>query len=63
MSIESRIDAVKRVLERIHEYKRIVEADNFEPATIDDIKGNAKDLCDTAKTEIDNIKAGIDDWG
>jgi len=62
MAIESKIEGVKRLLERIREYKRIVEADSFEPATVDDIKGNAKDLCDTAKSEIDDIKAEIDSW-
>lgn len=62
MSIESKIDGVKRLLERVRGYKRIVETDSLETATVDDMKGNAKGLCDTAKAEIDDIKAEIDSW-
>ena len=63
MSIESEIDGVKRLLERVLEYKRIVEADSFAPATIEDMKSNAKDLCDSVKAEIDHVKDEIDSWG
>jgi len=63
MSIESKTDGVKRLLERVLDSKRIVDADNLETATVDDLKDNAKGLCDSAKLEIDNIKDEIDSWG
>jgi len=62
MAIESKIDGVKRLMERVHDYQHMIEADSFEPPTVEDMKGNAKDLCDAAKAEIDNIKAEIDSW-
>jgi len=62
MTIESRIDGVKRLMGRVHNYQHMVEADSFEPATVEDMKGNAKGLCDAAKVELDNIKAEIDSW-
>lgn len=62
MTIEGRIDGVKRLMDRVHDYEHMIIADNFEPATIDDMKGNAKALCDAAKAEIDSIKAEIDLW-
>ncbi|MBA7654303.1 hypothetical protein ES703_62180 [subsurface metagenome] len=62
MSIESRIDGVNRLLQRIRDYKRMIEADSFEPATVEDMKGNAKAMCDQAKDELDEIKNEIDSW-
>lgn len=62
MAIGDRVDGVKRLLDRVHDYEHLIVADNFEPATIDDMKGNAKALCDAAKAEIDNIKSEINQW-
>jgi len=62
MTIESKIEGVKRLLERVRDYKGLIEADSFESGTIVDMKGNAKDLCDAAKIEIDSIKDEIDSW-
>lgn len=60
--IRSRIDAVKRLLDKILAYEQMIEADNFEPDTVEDMKGNAKGLCDAAKNEIGNIKTEVDQW-
>lgn len=62
MSIEDRMAAVKRLLDKVASYDHLITTDNFEPDTIDDMKGNAKDICNVAKTEIDQIKAEIDQW-
>jgi len=63
MSVINKVNAVTRLLERINDYERIILADGFEAATVVDMKSNAKDLCDAAKAEIDNIKTEIDSWG
>lgn len=62
MAIEDRIAAVKRLMDKVVSYDHLITADSFEPDTIDDMKGNAKDICNTVKTEIDQIKAEIDQW-
>jgi len=62
MGIDDRIEEVRRLLERVRSYNRLVFSDNFEPGTIADMKGNAKDICDQAKAEIDEIKDEIDQW-
>ena len=62
MAIEDRIIQVKHLLYRVSNYNRLVASDSFEPGTIDDMKGNAKSLCDQAKAEIDNIKSEINQW-
>jgi len=60
--IASRIDGAKRLLDKIGTYNKLVVSDNFEPTTIDDMKDNAKDICDAVKAEVDQIKAEIDQW-
>lgn len=62
MAIEDKIDGAKRLLDKVKVYNRLIIEDSLEPATIDDIKGNAKTLCDNVKVEIDNIKAEIGQW-
>ena len=62
MSIAERIALVRSLLDRLHSYERLIDADNFEPNTVDDIKGNAKDLCDAIKIEADSIKTEINQW-
>ena len=63
MAIEDRIIQVKHLLDRVSNYNRLVTSDNFEPGTIADLKGNAKEICGQVKTEIDQIKSEIDEWG
>jgi len=62
MMIGERIGRILDLLEKIRRYERVIAADNFEPATVADMKGNAKDFCDQAKAEIDQIKSEIDEW-
>lgn len=62
MMIGERIGRILNLLERIRRYERVITADNLEPATVDDMKGNAKDFCDQAKAEINQIKSEIDEW-
>lgn len=62
MAIDDRVEAIRQLLERIKTYNRLIVADNFEASTVDDMKGNAKDICDQAKAELDQIKAEIDQW-
>ncbi len=60
--MDDRIEQIKRLLERVSGYNRLIISDNFEGSTIDDMKGNAKDICDEAKDKIDEIKDEIDQW-
>ena len=62
MAIEDRVNGVKRLLERVVTYHALVVANTLEPSTDADMQQVAKDACDDAKAEIDNIKAEIDDW-
>jgi len=62
MAIEGRLERIKQLLNKVRVFDELVSDDNLEPATIDDIKGKAKDLCDATKSELDNIKAEIDNW-
>lgn len=62
MGIDDRIEQTKRLLERVRGYNRLIVNDNFEAATISDMKGNAKDVCNQAKAELDEIKNEIDQW-
>lgn len=63
MSIGDRIGVVRGLLDRIIAYDHMVASDSFTPDTITDMKGNAKDICDAVKSETDNIKIEIDQWG
>lgn len=60
--MQDRINTIKSLLDKIANYNRIIEADNFESDTVDDIRGNAKDIADEIKTEVDTIKVEIDLW-
>lgn len=62
MVIDNRIEQVRSLLERIRSYNRLIVADSFESSTINDLKGNAKDICDQAKAQIDEVKSEIDQW-
>ncbi len=62
MSIAERIARVRSLLDRLHSYEHLIEADNFESGTVDDMKGNAKNLCDEIKAEADSIKTEINQW-
>ncbi len=61
-NIDTMTEGVKRLMDRLDDYQRMIDGGNFETPTIDDMKGNAKNLCDVAKGEIDNIKSVIDAW-
>ena len=61
--IGARITTVVSLLQRIQQYETIIETDDFEPATIDDMQSNAKDICNEVKAEVDLIKAEIGHWG
>ncbi len=63
MSIEEEIAQVRALLDRLNSYEYMIDANNFEPDTVDDMKDNAKDLCDELKTIADSIKTEIDNWG
>ena len=60
--MQDKINTIKGMLDKIANYNRIIEADNFESDTVDDIRGNAKDIADEIKTEVDTIKVEIDLW-
>ncbi len=60
--MEDIINRVSDLLNRVRDYNRIIQADNFEAATVEDIKGNAKALCDEVKSDIDAIKSLINQW-
>lgn len=62
MGIDDRIEQVRTLLERVRSYHRLLLADNFEAATVTDMKSNAKAICDEAKAELDELKAEIDQW-
>lgn len=62
MAVEDRIIQVKHLLDRVSNYNRLVTSDSFEAATIADMKGNAKEICDQVKDEITQIKSEIDQW-
>ena len=62
MAIDDRIEQVRRLLERVRSYHRLLLADNFAPSSISDMKSNAKAICDQAKAETDGIKGEIDQW-
>lgn len=62
MVVEDRIEGVKRLLDKVRLYNKLVTEDSLEQATVDDMKGNAKTICDNVKAEIDSIKAEIDQW-
>ncbi len=61
-TIEIRLERIVNLVGKIRVYDKLVTEDSLEPTTIDDMKGNAKDLCGAAKAEFDQIKIEIDQW-
>ncbi len=62
MNIDSKVKGVRRLLDRLIDYEKMIDDNNFEPATVADMKENAKDICGVIKTEIDGIKSEINNW-
>ncbi len=62
MSVAERIALIRSLLDKLHGYQRMIDGNSFENSTVTDIKGNAKDLCDQVKNEINSIKTEIDQW-
>lgn len=62
MAIEARIKEIWVLLDRVKRYNDIITNDSFELHTIENMKGNAKAICDQIKDEVDNIKDEIDEW-
>ncbi len=62
MSIEENVAQVRSGLDRLSQYEHMIDADNFESDTVDDMKGNAKDICDQLKARINDIKDAVDQW-
>jgi len=61
MSVEDRLGIVQQQIERTRRYVRLVIGNTFSPDTLDELKNNAKDLCDDAKAELDLVKNEIDE--
>ena len=62
MSIADRVAHVRALLDKLQSYEHMIDANGFTTATVDDMKGNAKNLCDVIKADADNIKTEIDQW-
>ena len=62
MTIEIRLERISKLVGRVRVYDKLVTEDSLQSATVDDMKDNAKDLCDEIKTETDLIKNEIDNW-
>jgi len=62
VAVEDRLAQVQTHLESLRRYARLVIADGFTPATLDELKTNAKSICDAIKAEINLIKTDIDGW-
>ena len=62
MTIEIRLERIVKLVGKVRTYDKLITEDSLEPATVGDMKGNAKDLCDKIKTEADLIKNEIDQW-
>ena len=60
--IQDNIRNIKRLLEKLEAYDNLITGDNFEPATVTDMKENAKGVCNQIKAEVDQIKAEIGQW-
>ena len=63
MAVEDRLGTVHQHTEGIRRYARLIISNTFTPETLAELKGNAKDLCDNAKAELDLIKNEIDELG
>lgn len=62
MAIEDNIAQVRSKLDMISQYNNMILNNNFEPDTITDMKGNAKNICDGIETEVAAIKVEINNW-
>jgi len=62
MAVEDRIAVVQALLDGIKRYARLVQGNSFTEDTLSELKGNAKDVCNEAKSEIDSTKTDIDNW-
>ena len=62
MAINEKIEEIKLLLYEVRKHSDLVIANSFEPDTVSDMKGNAKDICDEAKVDIDDIKTEINSW-
>ncbi len=62
MTIETRINRIVTLLNKVKRYSELVTTDNFEEQTLADMKGNVKNILDEAKVEIDQIKSEVDNW-
>ncbi len=62
MTTEERIAAIRSLLDRLHTYKHVIEDGSLEPNTIEDMKVQAKELCNQIKAEADAVKAEVDSW-
>lgn len=62
MSIKDKIDDAAFLLQKVKKYDDLILGNNFTDATVLDMKQNAKDVCDEAKADIDDIKTEIDGW-
>lgn len=63
MAVLDRLVAVRAKLDEIARYTELVTRNSFTDDTLEELKGNAKSLCDEAKGELDLIKADIGNWG
>ena len=63
MALNDNIARIRSLLDKVSQFEHLVAGETFEPKTINDMKTKAKALCDTIKTEADNIKHEIGDWG
>ena len=62
MAINEKIEEIKLLLYEVRKHSDLVIANSFEDATVLDMQQNAKDICDAAKGDIDDIKTEIDTW-
>jgi len=62
MAIETRINRVALLLNRVKKYSEIVTTDNFEKQTLGDMKSNVKNILSKVKDEIGLIKDEVNNW-
>ena len=62
MSIKDKIDEVAILLQKVKKFDDLIFGNSFTDATVLDMKQSAKDICDEAKGDIDDIKTEIDSW-
>lgn len=62
MSIKDKIDEAATLLQKVKKFDDLMLGNSFTDATVIDMKQSAKDVCDEAKGDIDDIKSEIDGW-